>query len=461
MTNISLDPIENLIDVAYGLPSKQVPQSVLAFQRKRMLDNLACLAAGYQERGVAAAINLARRWSGCQEAIVIGSAERLSAPQAAFVNSVRARALDYCDVLLPGWHPSSSDVPIALAVAELSGCSGREMLAALAVAQDFGQRINLAAQANGFLYRGFDPTILGLFSGVVIAARLLGLNRNEFSSAVGLAFDFGFGTFQHYQDKALSVRIGHGLIARHAIEAAMMAQAGITGPKRILVGENGFFNVYAPGAPDLGLLTDGLGEKFYGEEATCFKLYPHCSIMLALTEALLTARTDKRLPDIHQAAITIKASPFMRMVCGEPYNPLHTPEIDAQFSARYVIANAIIRGRATPAEFTAASATDETVLRIAQGIQLIEEPSFSRFDQCEVEITPSVGEPVRIPAAFGRGWPENPLSQKDLRNKFLTCCALSPCSAFRYHAAQLIEIVDTLAEAASVTELISILSARE
>ena len=293
MSTVLLDPIEDLIDIAHGLPASLVPQSVLAFQRKRMLDNLGCLAAGYHERGVSAAIELARRWSGCREAMLIGSLERLSAPQAAFVNGVRARALDYCDVISPGWHPSSSDVPVALAAAELSGASGREILASMAIAQDFGQRINLAAQANGTSYNGFDPNILGLFSGAVIAARLLGLDRGELSSAVGLAFDFGIGTFQHYQDKALSVRFGQGMVARHALEAALMAQAGITGPKRVLMGENGFFNVYARRPPDLSLLRDGLGEKFFGEEGTCFKLYPHCSIMLALTDTLLAAHAKK------------------------------------------------------------------------------------------------------------------------------------------------------------------------
>jgi len=452
------DPINDLVANAHGLPADQVPQSVLAFQQKRMLDNLACLAAGYQARGVAAALDLARRWSGCQEAILIGSSERMAAPQAALVNSIRARALDYCDVIVPGWHPSSSDVPVALAAAELAGSSGLQMLAALAVAQDFGQRINLAAQASGSFLHGFDANILGLFSGVVVAARLLGLDRAEFADAVGLALDFGIGTLQHYQDKALSVRFGQGLVARQALEAAFMAQSGITGPKRVLMGESGFFRVYADGSPDLGLLRDRLGEKFFGQEATCFKPYPHCSIMLALTEALLAVRADKGFPDLSHAHITLRASPRMLRVCGQPYHPQNSPEIDAQFSAQYVIANAIVRGRATPAEFTASAASQANVVQLAKDIELIEEHAFSRFDQCEVEIVPASGHPISIPASFGRGWPENPLSQRDLREKFLTCCSLSPCSIFAQRADRIIHIIEALHETASVGELIHALS---
>ena len=54
----------------------------------------------------------------------------------------------------------------------------------------------------------------------------------------------------------------------------------------------------------------------------------------------------------------------------------------------------------------------------------------------------------------------NPLSHQDLRDKFLTCCSLSPWLVFKHRTDQLIEIVETLEEAGSVTELINALSSR-
>ncbi len=449
------DPIHALITFAAQADASQIPPSVLAFQCKRLMDNLGCLAAGFEQRGVAAALSLARRWSGCEEAHVMGSSEQLAAPQAAFVNAVRARALDYCDVLSPGWHPSSSDIPVALAAAELSGASGQEMLAALAIGQDFAQRINLAAQANGFFYRGFDANILGLFSGAVIAARLLRLEEAAFADAVGLAFDFGIGTFQHYQDKTLAVRIGQGLVARHALEAAMLAREGISGPKRVLNGENGFFNLYAPNEPDLHLLTTQLGVEFLGEEATCFKLWPHCSILLSLTETLLNAALPHHLTTHAQSKIVLHASPTMRMVCGAPYLPRHTAEIDAQFSARYIIANALLRRRASAQEFSAHSAVEPAVVALAQRIEIHEQPAFERFDRFELNITCADGETRQLAAEFGRGWPENPASMADIREKFLQCCAQSPCPGLRENAPRLMDCIENLAEANSLHELLT------
>ncbi|QCI64730.1 MmgE/PrpD family protein [Phreatobacter stygius] len=453
------DPIEGLIDHAAGVRASAVPARTIAFQARRVLDNLGCLAAGHDQAGTGTALSLARRWSGTAEATVIGSTERLAAPQTAFVNAVRARALDFCDVLSPGWHPSSSDVPVALAAAELSDASGADILAALAVGQDVGQRINRAAQANGFFYRGFDSNILGLFSGAVIAGRLLGLSRDQLGHAVGLAFDFGIGTFQHYQDKALAVRISQGLVARHALEATLMAAAGITGPRRVLAGESGFFRLYGPAEPRLDGLDEGLGQRFLGQEATCFKLYPSCGVTLALTEALLAARQSG---DLRPAAVTdvaIRISPTMRVICGGAYAPTTTPEIDAQFSVRYVAANAILRGRATLEEFTASAATAPDIVAFAGRMAVAEEPAFGHFDQCEVIVRHADGSELLVPAQFGRGWPENPASTADLAAKFRQCVAFSGRECWIGRADHLIAAIETLAEAPNVGPMIEAFAA--
>jgi aconitate decarboxylase len=447
------DPIDVLLEAARTIDAAVLPAKVMAFQRSRILDNLSCLAIGYDATGTDAALALARQWSGCEQASVIGSPLRLAASQAAFVNAVRSRALDYCDVVSPGWHPSSSDVPVALACAQLGGASGQELLAALAVGQDFAQRINQAAQSNGFFYKGFDSNILGLFSGAVIAARLLRLAPTEFAHAVGLAFDFGIGTFQHYQDKTLAVRISQGLVARHAIEAAQLAASGISGPRRVLNGENGFFNLYAPGAADTSTLTEELGVRFLGEEVTCFKRYPHCSILLALTDAVLASRDELLAMDPALCDLRLEVSPAMYMVCGAPYVPTHTAEIDAQFSACYIAANAWLRGQATTHEFSAESACEPAVVNLAQRIQVQKVDHWERFDQCRLTVSAPGRTPKVIDAVYGKGWPENPLEPSDLIVKFKQCLSQSACEPLRSNANDIVQQIQMLEDAPSVAAL--------
>lgn len=157
------DPIENLVKTANAIKTNDIPDDIINFQKIRIINKLACLAIGYNATGINEALDHAHCYSDCAEASVLGSSIKLAAGQAAFVNAIRSRALDFCDVISPGWHPSSSDVPIAFAIAEVTKANGKELLAAMAIGQDIAQRINLASQTNGFFYRGFDSNILGLF----------------------------------------------------------------------------------------------------------------------------------------------------------------------------------------------------------------------------------------------------------------------------------------------------------
>ena len=236
----------------------------------------------------------------------------------------------------------------------------------------------------------------------------------------------------------------------------MLAQAGISGPRRVLGGENGFFRLYAPAPPDLERLYIGLGTQFLGEEATCFKLYPHCSILLALSETLL-AQPPLSREQLQHCQLQLRVSPTMRMVCGGPFEPGTTAQVDAQFSARYVTANALLRRRASPAEFDVQAVMDPEVCRLASLIELTEEPAFERFDQCHLTLTAPGMTPRRLSIAFGRGWPENPLSIDEIKGKFMTCCALSGSADFVQHASTITQKVEELEAAVSVSHWVSTL----
>lgn len=145
----------------------------------------------------------------------------------------------------------------------------------------------------------------------------------------------------------------------------------------------------------------------------------------------------------------------MYMVCGAQYQPQKTAEIDAQFSARYIIANALLRGQASAREFSAAFATEPTVVELAQRIEVHEQTSLERFDHFKLHITPERGDTLRLEAKFGRGWPENPADMQDIRKKFLRCCSQSTCRGMKLNAQQLLSCIRSLVEAPSLQELLA------
>jgi hypothetical protein len=63
--------------------------------------------------------------------------------------------------------------------------------------------------------------------------------------------------------------------AQAAVIAAQLAKGGVAGFEAPFEGKAGFFQLYADGLFDRGVLLDGLGRKYFGEELS-FKPWPAC-----------------------------------------------------------------------------------------------------------------------------------------------------------------------------------------
>src|SRR5262249_59559428 len=89
--------------------------------------------------------------AGTPQASVIGHATRLPALSAALVNGAAAHALDYDDVhmAMPG-HPSVAILPGLLALAELEGASGRNVITAFVAGYETACRIGATLQPGHY-----------------------------------------------------------------------------------------------------------------------------------------------------------------------------------------------------------------------------------------------------------------------------------------------------------------------
>ena len=84
------------------------------------------------DRSSHATINAVEKAVRANDATLIGGQTKVPAHNAALCNGILAHGQDYDDTHTESVvHPSAALVPVALAVAEQSGCSGRDMLTAL------------------------------------------------------------------------------------------------------------------------------------------------------------------------------------------------------------------------------------------------------------------------------------------------------------------------------------------
>lgn len=117
-----------------------------------------------------------------------------------------------------------------------------------------------------------------------------------------------------------------------------------------------------------------------------------------------------------------------------------------------------LRGAATPAQFTAQAAREPAVCALAQRVDIIEDPSLTRFDVCRLEIGLPDATTIAVDAAYGPGWPENPLDEAALHRKFMLCCSLSASPAMRGGAGLIAAQVSHLDRAPTVEALVNALS---
>jgi 2-methylcitrate dehydratase PrpD len=131
---------------------------------------------------------LAREHGGTPEASIwFDPGPKLSVAEAARVNAVMSDAAASDDSDLRNIvHTGTTLVSTSLALAERTGASGQEVLAAIVLGYEAAGRIGEAITPN-FRQRGFHGCIVAIFGGAVATGRLLGLDAAHMAQAIALS----------------------------------------------------------------------------------------------------------------------------------------------------------------------------------------------------------------------------------------------------------------------------------
>ena len=238
---------------------RDLPGEPVDVAKNVILTVLGTTIAGARAEGCDALVTQVKEWGGKKEATILMHGGKVPAHNAALVNSMMARALDFCDAMSPGIHIGSSSVPTALAMTELvGGCSGEEFLTALVLGTEIAARINAVSD-----YDGFDPTgVCSIFAATAVAGKILQLDAQQMLHAMALGFNRAGGSFQSNIDGSLAVRVIQGFVSQGGVVCAQLAEKGITGPKNFLDGIYGYFHLYAKDKYDPQRMVGDLGKRF-------------------------------------------------------------------------------------------------------------------------------------------------------------------------------------------------------
>jgi 2-methylcitrate dehydratase PrpD len=243
-------------------------------------------------------------------ATVLCSGTRLTKAGAAFVNAEMVLAGGKWDTFRMLTHPGTAIIPAALVAAEITGCSGRELLAGVAAGYEVMERM-AAEFIPTVMSRGFHAgPVFGIFGAAVAAAKIQGLNSDQIHSAIAQCVNLAAGNLEGARSGGRSLREGGAV--RNALLAVAMARHGTPGGETTLEGDAGFYHAYTgnnlgvlrysytgDNHADIRRITEGLGRDWIFLE-TLYRIYSTAGYNIAHVDvtAALCAEHDIAFADI-------------------------------------------------------------------------------------------------------------------------------------------------------------------
>jgi 2-methylcitrate dehydratase PrpD len=396
--------IESLIDYMLAARQAKLPIEVIQKGKSHLLDSLAAIVSGSTLKAGKLGLHHVQRQSGTADSTVLGSNIKTTPVLAAFANGMSAHA-DETDDSNSQLHPGCAIVPAALAIAESQTRGGEALLRAVILGYDIGFRFHQAFEPRS---TSFGAT----FGAAAAAGTLAQLTDLRLRYLISYAAQQASGSRAWVGDddhieKAFDYA---AMPARNGVTAALLVQAGFTGNRDVLEGDQGIIKSYAPCDP--AKILSELGQRF--TITSCLiKKYPVGSPMMETVDATLALLAKQPIsPEQIEKIIVRIPEGGARTV-----NNRHMPDVNVQ----YMVAAILLEGKLS---FEIAHDyerfQDSRVLALKEKVQLIADAELERSGhrfQGLVEITLTDGRTLREHVINCRGRPENPMSPDEVEKK--------------------------------------------
>ena len=340
-----------------GTDLEDFPPDAIEAAKGAIMDCLACMIAGSREDLADILCRYVAAEASAPSASVVGRAFRTSAANAALVNGAMAHALDYDDITqITKTHPTAVLLPAALATAEETGATGRDMLLGYMSGFEVACAVGEALSEAYYDDLGWHPTgPLGAVGSAAAASRIMNLDPEHTAMAISLAASQASGLRQNFGTMTKPFHAGDA--ARAGVVAAKLVRDGFTSSDDALEGRFGFIRAFSGGQGfDSDLVAENLGNKLYMVESGIeIKKYPCCgSAHLALDATFDLLSQGNIDPDaVDRIDVMVDFDPPRSLIHSRPLSSL-----EGKFSMQYCLAAALLDRRVGLLSFT-----DDQVMR--------------------------------------------------------------------------------------------------
>ena len=379
---------------------------------RTFLNWVGCAIGPSRHATVEAALAGVQELAPTPQASLLGRSERVDIASAALINGISSHTFDFDDTHLRTIiHPAGPVAPAALALAEHLHLSGRELIDALVLGVEVSCRVGNAIYPDHY-DRGWHITgSTGMLGAAAASARLLRLDAARTKMAIGIAASQPIGLREQFG--TMSKPLHPGAAARVGLTAALMAKHGFTASRRALEAPRGLLQVYSS-KTDWSQITQGLGESWEIALNT-YKPFACGIVIHPAIDGCIRLRQRHGLDPRQIARVALRVHPLVLELTGK-----RSPSsgLEGKFSVYHSCAVGLIHGRAGEHEYADEVVRSPDVIALRDRVQAVADPSIIE-EACDIELTTTTGERHAIRIDHAVGSLERPMSDEQLRQKFI------------------------------------------
>lgn len=284
-----------MVEFISSINYDKLPQNVIKQAKLCFLDFLSVSLRGSHTKSAQIIRSIINQNNGLGESTAIGGT-MTGLMDASLINGVYAHSLDLDDGhRLAQVHPGACIIPAALSLSEANGKSGKDFITSMVVGYQVAICLGMILNP-GHRKKGFHSTgTCGTLGAAAAAAKIMDLNNDKISNALGLAGTQAAGLLESDHSGSMAKHLHAGKAAQSGLLSALLAEKGFTGATTIIEGKEGILK--AMGDENSLRLNDTWPNncEAFEIQRVYFKKYPVCRHLHSSLDAAINIMKNNDL----------------------------------------------------------------------------------------------------------------------------------------------------------------------
>ncbi len=450
------NPVDLLAAHITGTTFEDLPPDAVAAAKTFILDSIGVGVAGSNGPFVKELIATVSGWGSGDDSRLFVHGTRVPATTAAIVNAYFIHCLEYdCineDAVI---HPMATILGAVSAEIDKKGdVSGKDMMLAIALGIDTSCILGISSNAP---LRFFRPSTAGAFGATAAIASLRGFDKETIQNAFGTTYGQISGTLQPHKEGSPVLGMQVGFCARSALAACDLAGNGLIGPKDVITGQYGYFNLFeGEGECDWEDALKTLG-KVWQVARTSHKPFPSGRLTHGVVDAIQQIRAKQDIDPDGIEKIVAWVPPLAFRLVGRPDIEDPSPNY-AKLCIPFVAATTVLEGTVDVPHFEDAWLKNPAVHKLAARVEYNQDdnPDLNKVAPQRVEMFLRDGTHFDIPVPAIFGHPENALTAEQNVDKFMRNWGFGAEPLDVKNGERMVEMISNLEDVTNASDLIAL-----